>query len=140
MPTANVRAADIEIELGAGDFFAGTIKSAEVEFSWRPSRYFTGNLSYGVDFVDLPQGRFDRRVTSADLEIVFSNKLSWVNLIQYDHESNDLGIDSRFHWVPEPGRNFYVVLSHNMHRNEIDDRFSTTQTGMTTKLDYTFRF
>jgi len=138
--TSNARAADIEVELRAGDFYTGTIESAEVEFSWRPSRHFTSNLSYGIDFVDLPEGRFDRRVTSADVEIVFSNKLSWVNLIQFDNESNDLGIDSRFHWVPESGRNFYVVLSQNMHRNEVDDRFSTTRTGLTVKVDHTFRF
>jgi hypothetical protein len=140
LETSNGRAADIEIELRAGDFYTGNIESAEVELAWRPSRHFTGKFSYGVDFVDLPQGKFDRRVTSADLEIVLSNKLSWVNLIQFDNESNDLGIDSRLHWVPESGRNFYVVLSHNMNRNEIDDRFSTTQTGLTMKLDYTFRF
>ncbi len=138
--TSNARAADIEVELRAGDFYTGSIESAELEFSWRPSRYFTGNLSYGVDFVDLPEGRFDRRVASADVEIVFSNRLSWVNLIQFDNESNDLGIDSRFHWVPESGRNFYVVLSHNLHRNAIDDRFNTTQSGFTVKADHTFRF
>lgn len=138
--TSNARAADIEIELRAGDFYTGTIESMEFEFAWRPSRHFAGNISYGVDFVDLPEGKFNRRVMSADLEIVFTNKLSWVNLIQFDNESNDLGIDSRLHWVPESGRNLYIVLSHNMNRNEIDDRFSTTQTGLTMKLDYTFRF
>ena len=138
--SANARALDVELEVSAGDLYTGTIRSYEAEANWRPSRYFTGSLSYEVDFVDLPQGKFDNRVFSADLAVSFSNTLSWVNLIQFDNVSNDLGIDSRFHWTPEAGRNFYVVLSHNMHRNEINDRFDTTRTGLTLKLDHTFRF
>jgi hypothetical protein len=138
--TSNARSVDFELELRSGDFYTGTIKSAEVEFAWRPSKHFLASLSYGVDFADLPEGEFDRRVTSANLTTVFSNELSWVNLIQFDNESNDLGIDSRLHWAPEAGRNLYFVLSHNMHRDEVGDRFRSTQTGLTLKLGHTFRF
>ena len=138
--TSDARVADVELEVRAGDLYTGTIRAYEAEASWRPSRHFNGSISYRVDFVDLPQGKFDNRVFSADLAVTFTNTLSWVNLIQFDNVSNDLGLDSRFHWVPEPGRNFYVVLSHNMNRNEINDRFSTTRTGLTVKLDHTFRF
>ena len=93
-----------------------------------------------VDYADLPEGKFDNRVVSANLAVAFTNTLSWVNLIQFDNVSNDPGIDSRFHWTPEPGRNFYVVLRHNMHRYEIEERFNATRTGLTVKLDHTFCF
>jgi len=79
-------------------------------------------------------------VTSADLRVSFTSEWSWSNLIQFDNVSNDLGIDSRLRWVPDPGRNFYFVASYNMHRSEIDDRWSTIRTGLTAKLDHTFRF
>lgn len=138
--TSNSRPADVEVELRTGDFYTGTIKAAGVEFAWRPSRHFTGSFSYVVDFVDLPEGKFNNRATSANLSVAFSNTLSWVNLIQFDNVSNDLGIDSRLHWTPQSGRNVYLVLSHGMHRDEISDRFNSTQTGLTLKLDHTFRF
>ena len=83
-----------------GDFYTGTIRGYTAAVSWRPSKHFSGSLSYNVDFVDLPEGEFDNRVTSADLTIAFASELSWVNLIQFDNVSNDLGIDSRFRWVP----------------------------------------
>ena len=140
METSDARAADIEIAIRAGDFYTGTIESFEMEADWRPSRHFTGSLSYGVDFVDLPEGKVDRRVFGANLTAIFSNTLSWANLIQFDNVSNDLGVDSRLHWTPEAGRNVYLVLSHNMNRDEIDGRFNAMQTGLTLKLDHTFRF
>ena len=138
--TSDARVADLEIGAQFGELYTGTFESYEAEASWRPSRHFTGSISYAVDFVDLPEGNFDNRVFSADLTVAFTNTLSWVNLIQFDNVSNDLGIDSRFHWAPAAGRNLYVVLSHNMNRNEIDDRFDATRTGLTVKLDHTFRF
>ena len=138
--TSDARVADLEIGAQFGELYTGTFQSYEAEASWRPSRHFSGSISYAVDFVDLPEGKFDNRVFSADLTVAFTNTLSWVNLIQFDNVSNDLGIDSRFHWAPAAGRNLYVVLSHNMNRNQIDDRFDTTRTGLTLKLDHTFRF
>ena len=138
--TSDSRVADVEFEVRDGDFYTGTIRGYEAQATWRPSKYFTGSLSYAVDFVDLPEGEFENRVTSVDLRVAFTSELSWVNLIQFDNVSNDLGIDSRFRWVPEPGRNFYFVVSYNMNRNEIDNRWSTTRTGLTMKLDHTFRF
>ena len=138
--TSNARVVDVEFEVRVGDLYTGTIRSYEAEASWRPSRHFNGSVSYEVDFVDLPQGKFDNRVFSANFAVTFTNTLSWVNLIQFDNVSNDLGLDSRFHWIPQAGRNFFVVLSHNMNRNEIADRFDTTRTGLTVKVDHTFRF
>ena len=138
--TSDARVVDVEFEVRVGDLYSGTIKSYEAEASWRPSRHFNGSVSYEVDFVDLPQGKFDNRVFSANFAVTFTNTLSWVNLIQFDNVSNDLGLDSRFHWIPQAGRNFYLVLSHNMNRNEIADRFDTTRTGLTVKVDHTFRF
>ena len=138
--SSNGRVADVEFKALVGDLYTGKIRSFEAAANWRPSSHFNGGISYEVDYVDLPQGEFDVKVFSADIELTFTNTLSWVNLIQFDNVSNDLGIDSRFHWTPEAGRNFYLVLSHNMRRDEIDNRFSSTRTGLTVKLDHTFRF
>lgn len=138
--SSNARDADIEFTLRSGDIYTGTLKGADIEASWRPSKHFVGSVSYEVDFVDLPQGKFQNRVTSANLATTFSNTLSWVNLLQFDNVSNEFGIDSRFHWTPQPGRNVYFVISHNMIRDETLDRFNSTETGLTAKVDYTFRF
>ena len=138
--TSRGRQANVEVGFLAGDFYDGTRNAIEVEMDWRPSKYFSGSLSYQVNFVDIPEGEFDQRNISANLATVFSNQLSWVNLIQFDNESNDLGIDSRLHWTPRAGRNVFLVLTKEFNRDEFANRFSTTETNLTLKVDYTLRF
>ena len=138
--TSRGRRANIEIGFLTGDFYEGNRNAIDAQVDWRPSKYFIGSLSYAVNFVDIPEGKFDQRILSTNLAAVFNNQLSWVNLIQFDNESNNLGIDSRLHWTPRAGRNIFLVLTKGFNRDEFTDRFSTTETNLTFKIDYTLRF
>ena len=138
--TGDQRSLKVEFNYLEGDFFDGSIRSAGTEIEWKPSRHFSAELAYSVDDVDLPQGSFSATLVSTRLDFVFSNTLSWVNLIQYDNVSETIGINSRLHWVPEAGRNVYLVLNHNYAERLSDDRFHSTTTDITIKADYTFRF
>ena len=138
--TGDQRPLKVEFNYLEGDFFDGSIRSAGTEIEWKPSRHFSAELAYSVDDVDLPQGSFTAKLVSTRLDFVFSNTLSWVNLIQYDNVSETIGINSRLHWVPEAGRNVYLVLNHNYAERLSDDRFHSTTTDITIKADYTFRF
>jgi len=138
--TGDQRPLKVEFNYLKGDFFDGSIRSAGTEIEWKPSRHFSAELAYSVDDVDLPQGSFTAKLVSTRLDFVFSNTLSWVNLIQYDNVSETIGINSRLHWVPEAGRNVYLVLNHNYAERLSDDRFHSTTTDITIKADYTFRF
>ncbi len=138
--TGEHRAANIELKYEFGDFYDGTISSINSEISWRPSRHIGLKASFRVDDVRLPQGNFTTRLASAQLDFVISNSLSWINLVQYDNVSNNIGINSRLHWVPQAGRNVYLVLNHNFQERLSDGDFHSTNTDLTLKADYTFRF
>ena len=140
---------NIGLEYEFGEFFDGDIKSIESEFGWRPSKHFQASIAYTVADVDLPGDSFTTRLASASFDIVFSNTVSWVNLIQYDNVSESIGLNSRLHWVPQAGRNVFLVLNHNYRRcvDEVgvidcmnDTSFHSTTTDLTLKADYTFRF
>ena len=49
--------------------------------------------------------------------------LSWVNLIQWDNGTDILGINSRLHWAPQAGRDFYLVLNHSLQDLDEDGTF-----------------
>ena len=138
--TGDNRAIAVEATLKSGGFFSGDIQSLDAEVQWRPSRYVNTTFRVRVDDVDLPEGRFISRLISADVTLVFSNTLSWVNLVQYDNRSDNIGLNSRLHWVPQAGRNVYFVLNHNYREDPLDNRFHSTNTDLTLKADYTFRF
>jgi len=138
--TGDQRPLKLEFNFLDGDFFDGSIRSIGTKIDWTPSRHFSAEISYNVDDVDLPQGSFTAKLVSTRLDFVFSNTLSWVNLVQYDNVSETIGINSRLHWVPQAGRNVYLVLNHNYAERLSDGRFHSTITDITIKADYTFRF
>ena len=74
------------------------------------------------------------------LDAVFSSTLSWTNLIQYDNQSETIGFNSRLHWIPEAGREGYLVLNHNLQDLDKDNTFHTSFHEVTLKYSYTFRF
>jgi hypothetical protein len=93
---------------------------------------------YEYNDFDLPHGNFTTQLITFQSDIVFSDTLSWVNLMQYDNVSNSLGINSRIHWVPEAGREMFFVINHNLI--EGTDGFQSAQSDITLKFNYTFRF
>jgi len=136
------------IKLEFGDFYDGDKQTTRTQIAWRPSKHFQMSATFTVSEVDLPQGAFTTRLASAGIETVFSNTLSWVNLIQYDNISESIGLNSRLHWTPQAGRNVFLVLNHNYQRCVVgigtdcmgDTNFYSDHTDLTLKADYTFRF
>ncbi len=123
-----------------GSYFGGDRTDWTGELTWRPSARFRGNVNYRYSEIDLPQGSFETRLVAAGIDFMFTPTLSWVNLIQYDNVTETAGINMRFHWIPEAGREVYFVINHNVEDHDRDNRFRSTASDMTAKLNYTFRF
>ena len=123
-----------------GSYFNGDRTDWTGELTWRPSARFRGNVNYRYSEIDLPQGSFETRLVSAGIDFAFTPTLSWVNLIQYDNVTETAGINMRFHWIPEAGREVFFVVNHNVEDYDRDNRFRSTASDMTAKLNYTFRF
>jgi hypothetical protein len=123
-----------------GDFYSGEKDHVSAQMTWTPTEHWRLFWSYSVDEIDLPEGSFDVRLANIGLDFIFSNTLSWVNLIQYDNDSEVVGINSRLHWIPQAGREAFIVLNHNLQDLDRDDTFHSTQADLSLKFSYTFRF
>ncbi len=124
----------------SGDFYGGTKVTWKPQIAWRPSPHFLFDLSYEVNDIELPEGAFDTRLTSLRAEVVFSSKLAWVNLFQWDNVSNVLGINSRLHWIPRAGQEAFFVINHNLQDEDRDKSFHSQTADLTLKFNYTFRY
>ena len=51
-----------------------------------------------------------------------------------------LGINSRLHWIPQAGREVYLVLNHNLEDLDGNREFHSMGADLTAKVNYTFRF
>jgi hypothetical protein len=140
LSTADQRRIWGRLNVQSGDFFTGTRNSIEPSISWRPSGRFFTELSYEYNDIDLAEGSFETRLTQFRTEVVFSSTLSWVTLIQYDNVSETIGINSRVHWVPEAGREAYLVVNHNLQDLDRNDSFHSSFSELAIKFNYTYRF
>ena len=138
--TADNRKVYGTIDYRIGPFFNGDRVQTEVGVSWRPSGRFFGALSYETNDIHLPEGDFITRLAQYRAEIVFSPRLSWVSLIQYDNVSEVIGFNSRLVWIPEPGREGFLVLNHNVKDFDGNNRFESLSSDASIKFNYTFRF
>ena len=122
-----------------GDFYDGARVGLAGRLTWRPFKHFRSGIGYRYDDVNLPQGDFTTRLMSVRTDVVFSSRLSWVNLVQYDNVSESVGMNSRLHWVPEAGKDLFLVLNQNFVE-DLDGTFRSTSTNITLKANYTLRF
>lgn len=128
------------LELDAGDFFGGEIVSALAGFEWRPNRHLFLGVGYEYNDIKLPGGDFTSRLIQADVNIAFNVRWSWVNLVQYDNESNSVGINSRLRWSPRAGQDLYVVLNHDFDATGAFRGLRSTGSQLSVKYTHTFRF
>jgi hypothetical protein len=138
--TSEHRKVNTRITVGTGDFYTGTRDDTSVFVEWVPNSHLRTSVSYSINDVSLPEGDFALRVTQIGFDYVFSSTLSWVNLIQYDNDSELVGINSRLHWIPEAGREMFLVFNHNLQDFDRDGTFHSSFADLSAKLNYTFRF
>lgn len=124
----------------AGDFYDGDIATVNASVEWIPVPRFRASLSYDYNDVRLPQGDFELRLARTGIDYIMSSKLSWVNLIQYDNATKTTGINSRLHWIPEAGRELFIVLNHNLEDFDGDGVNHSDTADFTIKYRHTFRY
>jgi hypothetical protein len=134
------QARPISVDLGyeGGDFYSGTRDDYEVELQWRVSRHLFLSGEFEMNDIDLPEGDFITRVIRGRVEVFFTPDLSWSTFAQYDNDSESVGLNSRVRWIIEPGNELFLVLNQAIDRDGTSYR--VTNTEMTTKVSWTFRF
>ncbi len=138
--SGNQRQVSGSFQYRKGEFFDGDRQQLKGSITWSLSRHFRTSASYDYNDVDLPYGDFVVRLLTLRADIVLSSTLSWVNLIQYDNVSETAGINSRLHWIPQAGREMFIVLNHSLEDFDRTNTFHSLGADFTAKFSYTFRF
>jgi len=128
------------LEMDVGDFFGGDITSIEVGIDWRPNNRLFLGLGYEYNDVELPAGDFVTRLIQFRANYAFNVRWSWVNLIQYDNESSEVGINSRLRWNPRAGQDFYLVINHGFDALRAFRDMRSVESQVSLKYTHTFRF
>ena len=137
--TGAQRAVSVVLSVQDGGFFGGDRLEKFVEFQWRQSAHFFMGLTFTENVVDLPSGSFTSHLASLRSDVAFNSKWSWTNFLQYDNTGDVFGANSRIRYVPEAGKEMVLVLNHG---GVVDpaNHFSSTQSDLSLKFSYTFRY
>ncbi len=138
--TAEKRAFRIDVDLEWGEFYSGNITTWEVEPTWLINKYLQVSASYRDDNVHLDEGDFTNRIAEGRVDVQFSPFVSWNNLVQYDNDSDELSLQSRFRWIFEPGSELFLVSLYGWQKGPDDDTLRPNDQILTMKVQYTFRF
>jgi hypothetical protein len=123
-----------------GDYYDGTQFQRNARLNWRPTRQYDIGISYTETDIELPAGDFTVRLFALDTKLAFSSTISWSNLLQYDNVSEVMGFNSRLHWIPEAGRQAFLVFNYGLEDFDKDNDFHSTVSDISLKFSYTFRF
>ena len=136
---ASIRALAPRLEVEVGEFFGGDIVSVGTGVGWRPNRHLSLQLNYQYNDVQLPYGDFTARLIRINADYAFNARWSWLNLLQYDNDSNSAGINSRLRWNPRAGKDLYIVLNHGFDAQGVFSGLRSTQSQLAVKYTQTFR-
>ncbi len=114
--TASHRSVVVDSSFRFGDFYSGDLYETSLGLAAKINGY--ANLSLRADLVRgrLPQGNFNENVYEAKADFFFSPDLGFMNYVQYDSISKQLGWNARLRWQISPGNDIYLVYNKTWER------------------------
>ena len=125
------------------DFLRMAAAAAAVVAAPRTSRAATARIDVLINepigtIVPELYGHFTEHLGGVHANLQFSPELEWRNFLQFDNESDSLGINSRVRWILKPGADLFLVWNQTQAR--VGDSFVPLFQEAGFKLAYTLRF
>lgn len=136
--TAQKRALSAELSLDAGEFYDGTRRGIGAGLLWQPGPLFNASCGYARDDVELDGGDFETQLARLRANVSFSPELSWNNFLQWDTESDTIGVQSRLRWIPVPLQEVFLVFNETLESDS--SRSAPLFQELSFKVTYAVRF
>lgn len=136
--TAQKRALSAELSLDGGEFYDGRRQGYGAGLLWQPGPLFNARGTYAREDVTLDGGDFETQLARLRATVSFSPELSWNNLLQWDTESDTLGVQSRLRWIPVPHQEVFLVFNETLEGDS--SRSAPLSQELSVKLTYAVRF
>jgi len=85
----------------------------------------------------LPSGDFTQTLVGNRLRLNISPDLSIASYVQYDTDSDSVGVNTRLRWTFTPAADLFVVYNHNVQ--DTLDRWRLASNQLLVKLQYAWR-
>jgi hypothetical protein len=135
--TAQKRRLYTQLTYWFGGFYDGNLRQFIWTGAWNPTPLITVEFSGERNVGTLAAGRIDQTLTGTRVRLNLSPDLSVAAYVQYDTDSDSIGINSRLRWTLAPAGDVFVVYNHNVH--SLLDRWRLESNQLLVKVQYAFR-
>ena len=106
----------------------------ELGYRFQPHVSLAANLNY--NYLDLPDpwNITDFWLIGSKVDITFTNKVFWATLFQYNEQTGNFNLNSRFQWRYKPASDLFLVYTNNY----FTEPFVGRNWALTLKLSYWF--
>lgn len=125
-----------EIRAGLGGFYNGNGLNLAGRIVYRIRPLLNIGLSYSYNSFNLPDPYPDGSfwLIGPRIELTFTDKIYWINYIQYNQQADNVNINSRFQWRFAPASDLFVVYTENF----LPYGMATKNRGIVIKVSYWF--
>ncbi|MGH7599541.1 MAG: DUF5916 domain-containing protein, partial [bacterium] len=121
-----------------GGFYSGNLDQIELELAIKPSAVFAMEVNSELNYGRLKEGKFTQRLFGSRVSVNLSPDLQFSSFLQYDDESNSIGLNSRLRWTFTPLGDLFVVYNHNLAKS-LAERWIRDSNQLLMKLQYNVR-
>jgi hypothetical protein len=135
--TAQKRRLYSQVTWWFGDFYDGDLDQIVWTGAWNPTPLITVEFNGERNIGRLASGRFTQTLVGNRLRVNVSPDLSVASYVQYDTDSDSVGVNTRLRWTFMPVADLFVVYNHNVR--SLLERWQLESNQLLVKLQYAWR-
>ncbi len=87
--------------------------STELGYRFQPYVSLSANINYNHIKLPAPWNTNQFWLIGSEIDITFTNKIFFANLFQYNEQTKNLNVNSRFQWRYSPASDLFLVYTNN---------------------------
>jgi hypothetical protein len=135
--TAQKRRLYTQLTYWFGGFYNGDLQQFIWTGAWNPTALLTIEFNGERNIGTLATGNFQQTLVGNRIRVNVSPDLSISSYLQYDNDSDSIGVNTRLRWTFTPVADLFVVYNHNVR--SLLERWQLDSNQLLIKLQYAWR-
>jgi len=114
--SAQRRKVDLGLTYTFGNFYSGELSELNIGSSYKYKGHFKADVNVLLLRGDFPEGTYRKNLFRVSSDLFLNPNIGLMGLIQFDDDSNEMGVNVRFKWRLSPGNFVYLVYNKNWER------------------------
>ncbi|NOR14462.1 MAG: hypothetical protein GQ544_02030, partial [Candidatus Aminicenantes bacterium] len=137
LQSASKRKVSAKISWWFGSWYDGKMDQIQVAANWRPSHHVNLAIEGERDLVRVVSGNDDIQLVRARMDFFITPSFQLLNYVQYDNQTESLGLNCRLRWTYRSLFDVFVVYNRNWF--DMENRWMADLNQFLIKIQYSWR-